>query len=122
MFIAPQDLKNRLHGELIMPGDAAYDAARRVFNGRIDKHPAMIVYCTVVSDVVLAVQSAQSAELAVAVRSGGHSIPGHGVCDGGIVIDLSRMKDIQTWCGVPRCTRCNRLYSSPGTLCPARYR
>jgi FAD/FMN-containing dehydrogenase len=95
MCIAPQDLKNRLRGELIMPGDATYDAARRVFNGRIDKHPAMIVYCTAASDVVLAVQSAQSAELTVVVRSGGHSIPGHGVCDGGIVIDLSRMKDIQ---------------------------
>src|SRR5438309_1587143 len=78
-----------------MPGDATYENARKVFNGRIDKHPAMIVYCTAVSDVVLALQFAHSEQLSIAVRSGGHSIAGHGVCDDGVVIDLSLMKDIQ---------------------------
>jgi FAD/FMN-containing dehydrogenase len=102
VLISRQDLADRLHGERVTPGDPTYEDARKVFNGRIDKHPAMIVYCTSVSDVILAVQFAQSEQLAIAVRSGGHSIAGHGVCDDGVVIDLSRMKDIQV--DVVHCT------------------
>src|SRR5947199_1443967 len=89
-----QDLKAHLHGELICPYDHGYDAARRVWNGMIDKYPAAIVRCADVVDVVTAVRFARDHHLLVAVRSGGHSVCGSSVCDGGIVIDLSRMKGI----------------------------
>jgi len=90
-----QDFKAHLHGELIVPGDDTYDSARKVWNGMIDKYPALIARCADVSDVLLSVQFARDQQLVVAVRSGGHSFPGHSTCDGGLVIDLSRMKDIQ---------------------------
>ncbi|HKF38185.1 MAG TPA: FAD-dependent oxidoreductase, partial [Ktedonobacteraceae bacterium] len=90
-----QDFKAHLHGELIVPGDDTYDSARRVWNGVIDKYPAAIVRCADVSAVVSAVQFARCQELEVAVRGGGHSYSGNGTCDGGLVIDLSRMKRVQ---------------------------
>jgi FAD/FMN-containing dehydrogenase len=89
-----EDLKGHLHGELICPGDHDYDAARRVWNGMIEKYPAAIVRCADVVDVVTAVRFARDQRVLVAVRSGGHSVNGSSVCDGGIVIDLSRMKGI----------------------------
>ncbi len=91
----PQDLKARLRGVLICKGDEDYDSARRVWNGMIDKYPAVIVRCADVVDVVTAVEFARSKHLLVAVRSGGHSVSGSSVCNGGIVIDLSRMKGIR---------------------------
>jgi FAD/FMN-containing dehydrogenase len=81
-------------GELIQPHDAGYDRARAVFNGMIDRRPALIARCTGQADVVAAVRFAMAQELLVAVRAGGHSVPGYGTCDGGIVIDLSPMKGI----------------------------
>src|SRR6516225_9000903 len=90
-----QDLKIHLQGELIVSGDDDYNSARKVWNGMIDKYPAAIARCTSVSDIVAAVKFARSQQLGVAVRSGGHSYPGHSTCDGGLVIDLSRMKAIQ---------------------------
>jgi FAD/FMN-containing dehydrogenase len=89
-----QDLKGHLHGELICPDDHNYDAARRVWNGMIDKYPAAIVRCADVVDVVTAVRFARNQHMHVAVRSGGHSVTGSSVCDEGMVIDLSRMKGI----------------------------
>src|SRR4051794_20664486 len=89
-----QDLKAHLRGELICPNEHGYDAARKIWNGLIDKYPAMIVRCIDVADVVTTVQFARDQHLLVAVRSGGHSISGNSVCDGGIVIDLSCMKGI----------------------------
>jgi FAD/FMN-containing dehydrogenase len=94
-----QDFKTHLHGELIVPGDVTYDSARKIWNGLIDKHPALIAYCAEVSDVLRSVQFARSQQLVVAVRSGGHSYPGLSTCDGGLVIDLSLMKDIQVDAG-----------------------
>jgi FAD/FMN-containing dehydrogenase len=91
---AVQELAADFRGELIRRGDDGYDAARAVFNGMIDRHPALIARCTGVSDVIAAVNFARENELVVAVRGGGHSVPGYGVCDGGIVIDLSPMKGI----------------------------
>lgn len=90
-----QDFKAHLHGELIRPNDSGYDASRKVWNGLIDTYPAMIAYCADVADVVTAVQFARHYCLLVAVRGGGHSLSGNSVCDGGMVIDLSRMKGIQ---------------------------
>ena len=89
-----QDLKDHLRGELICPNDSGYDAARKVWNGMIDKYPAAIVRCADVVDVVTAVRFARDHHLSVSVRSGGHSVSGSSVCDGGMVIDLSRMKGI----------------------------
>ena len=79
---ALQDFKEHLHGELIGPGDEGYESARRVWNGMIDKYPALIVRCTDVSDVVTAVQFARCQDLPTAVRGGGHSYAGNGTCDG----------------------------------------
>jgi len=87
-------LKARWHGELIGPEDPGYETARRVWNGRIDKHPAFIAYCADVTEVAEALQWARDWHLPFVVRSGGHSLCGHSVCEGGLVIDLSRMKGI----------------------------
>ncbi|HZF15923.1 MAG TPA: FAD-binding oxidoreductase [Steroidobacteraceae bacterium] len=88
---ALQDLRASLRGSLIVSGESGYDAARRVWNGMIDKHPALIARCADVVDVVRAVTFARERELLLAVRGGGHSFPGYSTCDGGMVIDLSGM-------------------------------
>lgn len=87
-----QEFKASLRGELIRPGDEVYDTARKIWNGMIDKHPALIARCTGIADVISAVNFARTNEILVAVRGGGHGVAGNAVCDGGIVIDLSRMK------------------------------
>jgi FAD/FMN-containing dehydrogenase len=89
-----QEFETRLQGELIRPGDAAYDEARAVWNGMIDRYPALIARCTNVADVVASVNFARQNNLVLAVRGGGHNAAGHATCDGGLVIDLSPMKQI----------------------------
>src|SRR5918995_3172730 len=86
---------NRFTGTLIGPDDDGYDTARRVYNGTIDRYPALIARCESVADVSAALAHAREHELEVAVRGGGHSAPGFGTSDGGIVIDLSPLKAIQ---------------------------
>jgi FAD/FMN-containing dehydrogenase len=81
-------------GEVVLPGDSTYDAARAVWNGMIDRRPAMVVRPAGAGDVATAVDFARSQELPIAVRCGGHSIPGFSTCDDGIVIDLSRMRGV----------------------------
>jgi FAD/FMN-containing dehydrogenase len=88
-------LRQAVRGEVIAPGDIAYDQARRVWNGMIDRRPGAVVYCAESNDVAAAVKFARSRSLLVAVRAGGHNIGGASVCDGGLVIDLSRMKQIE---------------------------
>jgi hypothetical protein len=82
-------------GDPVRPGDATYDGHHRVWNGSIDRFPALIARCRGVADVMTAVKFARSSGLPVAVRAGGHSYPGYSVCDGGIVIDLGPMKGIR---------------------------
>ena len=92
---AVAELKGGLRGHLLRPGDDAYDDARKVWNGMFDRRPALIARCAGTADVIRAVNFARDNRLQVAVRGGGHSFPGHSVCDGGIVIDLSPMKAIR---------------------------
>lgn len=82
-------------GEILRPGDPGYDDARRVWNGTVDRRPAMIARCRSTDDVAVAVRMATSCGLEIAVRGGGHSIPGHSVCEGGLMIDLSPMKRVR---------------------------
>jgi FAD/FMN-containing dehydrogenase len=88
-------LRDALRGPVIVPGDEGYDAARAIWNGAVDRRPACIARCTGVADVVAAVRFARERDLLVAVRSGGHGVGGHAVCDDGLVIDLSPMKGIR---------------------------
>jgi FAD/FMN-containing dehydrogenase len=81
-----------LHGELVVPGNRAYHQARRVWNRAVNVHPAIIARCENTQDVVRAVEFARRYGLLTALRSGGHSFAGHGVCEGGMVIDLASMK------------------------------
>lgn len=92
---ARAELEAGFRGELIRPGDSSYEERRRIWNGSIDRRPALIARCAGVADVIGAVRFARRAGLVVAVRSGGHSWPGLSVCDGGLVIDLSLMKGIR---------------------------
>jgi hypothetical protein len=93
-LIAP-DLADTFRGELIAPGDAAYDDARAVYNGMIDRRPGLIARCADVADVIEAVVAADRHDLLVSVRGGGHNAGGLGVCDDGLVIDLSEMRGIR---------------------------
>jgi FAD/FMN-containing dehydrogenase len=88
-------LQGGFRGELLRPQDPGYEDARKVWNGSIDRFPALIARCAGVADVIAAVKFAKDNGLLVAVRGGGHSFPGLSVCDGGIVIDLSLMKGIR---------------------------
>ncbi len=92
---ALDELRASFRGELVRPTDPTYDAHRKVWNGSIDRHPALIARCAGVADVIAAVQFAREAGAVVAVRGGGHSFPGHSVCDGGILIDLGPMRGIR---------------------------
>jgi len=84
-----------LRGQLIRPGDPEYNSARRVWNAMSDKHPAIIARCASVADVIACVNFARENGLLVAVRGGGHNAAGNAVCDGGLVIDLSQMRDVR---------------------------
>ena len=88
-------LQEGFRGELLRPQDPGYDDARRVWNGSIDRFPALIARCAGVAAIIAAVTFAKDNGLLLAVRGGGHSYPGLSVCDGGLVIDLSLMKGIR---------------------------
>lgn len=88
-------LRSALSGQVITPGDPGYDEARGVFYGGIDRRPAVIVKVKDTADVSRIIALARETGLKLAVRSGGHSVAGHSVCDDGIVLDLSNMRDLQ---------------------------
>lgn len=88
------DFAITLKGKVLLPGDNSYDSSRKLWNGMIDNHPAMIVQCADARDVSATVKFAAKYNLLVAVKCGGHNFAGLSVCEGGLVIDLSAMKDI----------------------------
>jgi hypothetical protein len=90
-----RELEESFRGQLVRPADPTYDLHRRIWNGSIDRFPALIARCAGVADVIAAVRFARTTDLPVAVRGGGHSFPGQSVCDGGIVIDLGPMKGVR---------------------------
>jgi FAD binding domain/Berberine and berberine like len=92
---AIEKFKVSLRGPLLQASDAGYDEARKVWNGSIDKRPALIARCTGVADVMSCVNFARENNLLVAVRGGGHNVAGNAVCDGGLVIDLKLMKGVR---------------------------
>lgn len=90
-----RELRSGFRGTLLRPREEGYDEARRVWNGAVDRRPALIARCAGADDVVTAVRFARHHDLEVAVRGGGHSIAGLSVCDDGLMIDMSNMKAIQ---------------------------
>lgn len=88
-------LKQHLDGTTILPDDSAYDEARSIWNGMIDRKPDVIVRCRTEADVIHAIKYARENQLVVAIRGGGHNIAGYAVCDGGVMIDLSTMKEVR---------------------------
>jgi FAD/FMN-containing dehydrogenase len=98
------------HGEVLRPGDPAYDEARRLWNGAIDQRPAMIARCQGAADIVAGIEHARSTGLPLAVRGGGHNVAGTATCEGGIVLDLSSMKELR----VDPATR--TAWAGPGLL------
>ena len=88
-------LHEKFRGKLILRGDAEYDRSRAVWNAVADRYPAIVARCTGVEDVIAAVRFARESDLVTAVRGGGHSVAGFSTCDGGMVIDLSGMRDVR---------------------------
>lgn len=91
-------------GEVLLPGDAGYDEVRQIWNAVIDRRPALIARCTSLGQVVKAVNFARQQALLVSIRGGGHNIAGNAVCDDGLMIDLSLMKDVQVDANARRAT------------------
>ncbi len=89
-----EEFKKSMRGQVLCAGDDGYEEARQVWNGLIDRHPALIARCTGVADVIDAVNFARTHNLLVSVRGGGHNVAGSAVCEGGLMIDLSLMKGI----------------------------
>jgi len=122
-------LRGQLRGAVLVPGDEGYDGARAVFNGMIDRRPTVIVRCEDPDDVATALAFARAERLQVAVRGGGHNVAGNAVCDGGLVVDLSRMRRVEVdagagrarvqggalWGDVDRATSAHRL-ATPGGI------
>lgn len=89
-----EELRAEVRGQVVAPDDAAYDEARAVYNAMIDKRPSVVVRATEATDVVAAVNHARENGLDLAIRGGGHSVPGFGTVDDGVVIDLSGMRAV----------------------------
>ncbi|HET9255186.1 MAG TPA: FAD-binding oxidoreductase [Pseudonocardiaceae bacterium] len=90
-----EKLRTEFRGALLRPGEQGYDEARRIWNGAIDRHPALIARCAGADDVITAVRFARERDLLVSVKGGGHAVAGHAVCDDGLVIDLSLMNGVR---------------------------
>jgi FAD/FMN-containing dehydrogenase len=93
--LATDSLQRSFRGRLVRPADPDYDAVRALYNGMIDKRPALIARCVDVADVIAAVNFARDNDVLLAIRGGGHNGPGLGSCDDGLVIDLSMLKSVR---------------------------
>ena len=97
MVEASKEVYSSLHrqfkGDLLRPGDSGYKDARAIWNGMVARKPGLIARCADVSDVQSAVRAASETGILTAIRCGGHSLAGFSTCDGGLVIDLSRMRE-----------------------------
>jgi len=89
------ELRTRMLGSMVSPGDSGYEDARQIWNRAIDRHPVLVLRCSGVADVISGLQFACSEGLPVAIRGGGHSIAGFSTCDGGVVLDLSAMAAVR---------------------------
>src|SRR5215217_9666576 len=95
--MAVPDLSTRrrdFRGELLGPADPGYDEARRIHNGAVDRGPALIARCADADDVAAAIALAREFDFPLAVRAGGHGVAGHAICEGGVVVDLTRMRKV----------------------------
>jgi FAD/FMN-containing dehydrogenase len=95
----PTELRDQIHGETVTPDDATYNDARTVYNAMIDKRPRVIVRAADADDVVTAVNYARANDLPIAIRGGGHSVPGFGTADDAVVIDLIGMQQVDVDAG-----------------------
>ncbi|HSS60453.1 MAG TPA: FAD-dependent oxidoreductase, partial [Candidatus Limnocylindrales bacterium] len=117
---------DRFTGQLIGPDDPDYEEARVVWNAIADRRPSLIARCASVDDVITAIHYARERQLVVAVRGGGHSVAGFSTCDGGIVIDLSLMRDVTvdparrraTAQGGAHLSQLDRAAQAHGLVCP----
>ncbi|MFI5420948.1 MAG: FAD-binding oxidoreductase, partial [Nitrososphaerales archaeon] len=91
---AANTLRSEFRGEIILPTDNSYEETRKIWNGMINKHPAIIARCLGTSDIIKAVKFGRDHDLTISLRGGGHNVAGHAVCDGGIMIDMSLMKSV----------------------------
>ncbi|HEX5013693.1 MAG TPA: FAD-binding oxidoreductase [Candidatus Limnocylindrales bacterium] len=119
-----------ISGAVLMPSDDGYDEARQTFNGMLDKRPAVIVQCRSTDDVIAAVRTARAASLPIAIRGGGHSVAGHCVADGALVVDLRHMRAVRVdperrvaeaeggsqWLDVDTATTAHGLATTGGTF------
>jgi len=90
-----EQLREQVRGQVVAADDDAYEDARRVYNAMIDRHPRVVVRCANAGDVIACVNFARDNGLDLAIRGGGHSVPGFGTCDDGVVIDLAGMRGIR---------------------------
>ncbi len=95
MKVNIDEFKTHFQGEVLLPDDAGYDEVRQIWNAMIDRKPALIARCTSTEDVIRAIQFGRTQNLLISIRGGGHNIAGNAVCDDGLMIDLSLMKDVQ---------------------------
>ncbi len=89
-----EQLRQKVRGTILLQGDNGYEGARRIWNGMIDRRPALIARCSGTADVMLSIAFAREHGLLLSVRGGGHNVAGNAVCDGGVMIDLSLMKGV----------------------------
>jgi FAD/FMN-containing dehydrogenase len=92
---ALRQLEASFNGQLVRPSDATYDEHRKVWNGSIDRRPALIARCVDAFDVAEVIRFARRGDLPLAVRGGGHSFPGNSTCDGGVIADLRPMSQVR---------------------------
>jgi FAD/FMN-containing dehydrogenase len=112
------EFRGQFRGAVIEPEDAAYDEARKVYNGMIDRKPRLIAKCTDAADVITAVRMAKTNGLRVSIRGGGHNAAGLGVCDDGLVIDLAPINYVRV---DPSSARCWWVRARSGAMWTMRH-